>query len=88
MNREQIYRLIDEERSRQAVKWSNQHEWGQGDCSSPDVHWMTKVAVLTEELGEVSRAILDMDPNNLIEELVQLAAVAVACLESEDFRND
>jgi NTP pyrophosphatase (non-canonical NTP hydrolase) len=42
---------------------------------------MVKVAVLTEECGEVARAALDCDPDALREELVQVAAVAYAILE-------
>ena len=79
MKREQIYRLIDAERERQTVLWLQPHAWGIGDCSSPNVAPMVKVAVLAEESGEVARSILDgSDP---LEELVQVAAVAVAWLE-------
>ena len=52
------------------------------DCSSLDVPPIVKVAVLTEETGEVARAVLDDDTADLIRELVQVAAVAVAWLES------
>lgn len=79
MNRARVYALIDAERERQAIRWLVPHEWGVGDCSSPDVAPIVKVAVLSEETGEVARAILDRgDP---LEELVQVAAVAVAWLE-------
>ena len=79
MNRADVYRLIDAERERQAILWLQPHDWGVGDCSSPDVQPIVKAAVLSEETGEVARAILDKsDP---LEELVQVAAVAVAWLE-------
>jgi NTP pyrophosphatase (non-canonical NTP hydrolase) len=80
--RANIYKAIDTERDRQSEMWSKPHSWGQGDASSPDVAPMTKVAVLTEELGEVARAALELDNNQLQVELVQLAAVAVAWLEA------
>ena len=83
MNRAAVYALIDAERARQAEKWAAPHSWGQGDGSSPGVAPIVKVAVLSEECGEVARAVLDnayiMD---LRAELVQVAAVAVAWLES------
>lgn len=83
MNRAAIYRLISAERVRQSAKWSERHAWGQGDCSSSNVDQVVKVAVLTEEVGEVARAVLDItNPDHLRAELVQVAAVAVAWLES------
>ena len=70
---------LDAERERQADKWRGQHPWGTGDCSSQAVTPIVKAVVLSEECGEVSRAILDK--NDPLEELVQVAAVAVAWLE-------
>jgi NTP pyrophosphatase (non-canonical NTP hydrolase) len=79
-----IYSAIDAERKRQAEKWSGKHQWGEGDCSSLRVAPMVKMAVLTEEVGEVARAMLDTEETveALRAELVQVAAVAVAWLES------
>ena len=74
--RSDVYALIDAERVRQVEKWGRE-----GDCSSPLVSPPVKVAVLTEEVGEVARAVLDSDEGNLRDELVQVAAVAVAWLE-------
>lgn len=83
MNRSDIYALIDAERSRQAFKWDREHPWGHGDCSSHDVAPIVKVAVLTEEVGEVARAVLENSyVDQLAAELVQVAAIAVAWLES------
>ena len=74
MTRDDIWSAILAERARQAGTW------GYGDCSSPGVAAIVKVAVLSEETGEVARAILDsQDPRT---ELIQVAAVAVAWLES------
>jgi NTP pyrophosphatase (non-canonical NTP hydrolase) len=82
MTREAIWAAIELERHRQAAKWDREHDWGYGDCSSDGVPVTVKMAVLTEECGEVSRAVLDRKPDSLRDELVQVAAVAVAWLES------
>lgn len=82
MIRDNAITLVRAERERQQSKWSAIHDWGQGDCSSHAVETSTKVAVLTEEVGEVARAYLNRDLDNLRDELVQVAAVAVAMLES------
>jgi hypothetical protein len=72
---------VERERERQQAKWSGPHDHGSGDCSSPNVEMAVKVAVLTEEVGEVARAYLENDVNQLRTELVQVAAVAVAIIE-------
>ncbi len=82
MRRDRVYELIDAERNRQAEKFTGAHSWGQGDCSSLRVPKVVKAIVLGEECGEVSRAVLDRDDVQLRDELVQVAAVAVAWLES------
>lgn len=58
-------------------------------CKAARVSHEKKLAVLTEEVGEVARAIQDLWADrteakraHLREELVQVAAVAVAWLES------
>jgi hypothetical protein len=81
MTREAIWAAITRERFQQRAKWGGDHDWGRGDCSSPLVAPMVKAAVLSEECGEVARAVLDNDPEQLRRELVQVAAVAVAWLE-------
>ncbi len=81
MNRKDIYTLIDQERHHQTIKWAGMHSWGSGDASSTDVADIVKAAVLTEETGEVARAVLDSSPTEALRaELVQVAAVAVAWL--------
>ena len=82
MNRSDVYALIDRERRHQHSKWAAPHRWGVGDCSSGQVTDLCKTAVLAEEVGEVSRAVLDGTDNQLRAELVQVAAVAVAWLEA------
>jgi hypothetical protein len=81
LKRADIYERIEHERREQHAKWGGTHEWGVGDCSSPDVAITVKAAVLAEECGEVSRAVLDQDREQLRTELIQVAAVAVAWLE-------
>ena len=81
-HRADIYAAIDAERDRQIRKWGGKHDWGTGDCSSLDVHNIVKVSVLSEECGEVARAVLDLDNTQLRTELIQVAAVAVAWLEA------
>src|SRR5438552_26200 len=82
MTRGEIYAAIADERERQHRKWDRDHDHGHGDCSSAGVPDTVKVAVLTEETGEVARAFLDGDRAGLRRELVQVAAVAVAWLEA------
>jgi len=81
MNRVDIWAQIINERGRQAAKWNLEHDWGYGDCSSDQVSPAVKAAVLAEECGEVARSALD-GTLDLKDELVQVAAVAVAWLES------
>lgn len=82
MTRDEAFALVTAERERQEQKWNREHSWGFGSCASTAVHDAVKVMVLTEECGEVARAVLDMDDADLRTELVQVAAVAVAWLES------
>jgi len=52
-------------------------------CEDPTVTSGHKLSVLTEEVGEVARALNDNEPKeNLKAELIQVAAVAVAWAES------
>ena len=80
MTRDDIWAAILAERARQAEKWDGEHDWGIGDCSSDVVNASVKAAVLAEECGEVARAALD-GTIDLKDELIQVAAVAVAWLE-------
>lgn len=82
MVRMTVFDMIYDERVRQEKKWgASEGAWGKGDCSSPSVRPEVKVMVLGEEFGEVARAVLDHDDAGLEQELVQVAAVAVAWLE-------
>ena len=82
MKRSDIWREIKAERERQSRQWGDEHAWGEGDCSSHLVAPIVKAAVLNEECGEVARAVLDRDEDEIVNELIQVAAVAVAWLES------
>lgn len=82
MTREAIFAAITAERDRQRAKWGGDHSWGHGDCSGSGVPLPVKLAVLAEEFGEVARAVLERDQGALRAELTQVAAVAVAILES------
>ncbi len=66
---------ISEERFQQDIKW------GQDFDGRHHAYWLT---ILTEEIGEAARAILEHDLVNLREELVQSAAVIVSWLEFFD----
>lgn len=70
-----ILTRIVHERERQGVLW--------GDRRTPAIQW---VALLTEELGEVAKAVMEGDVASYEAELVHLAAVAVAALEQEQKR--
>lgn len=91
-----IWALVLQERQRQTKKWGHTsfesvaryvlNERGLPGDDLPDdmlkfIGIRTMEIVLNEEVGEVSRAILEDDLVGLQEELVQVAAVAVAMLE-------
>lgn len=89
--RAKVFALIADERDHQQTKWGGPHHWGNGDCSSAtvaaasqagDTASLLRLAVLTEELGEVARAVHERDLDGLAKELVQVAAVAVAWREA------
>jgi hypothetical protein len=80
---ERILTLVRAERARQ-----NEHvasgRW-RHTCADAAMDDYEKLAVLGEEFGEVARALLERRPlANLRDELVQVAAVAVAWAESAD----
>lgn len=71
---------VDDERERQE---NLKQEGAFADtCASPTMLPAMKLVVLTEEVGEVARALLEGDDAKLWEELIQVAAVAVAWAES------
>lgn len=79
MTRDQVIKLIREERRKQDKKWGRNR-------ILPNLLWN---AILTEEVGEVSNEILDSHlyelgevTDDLVKELVQVASVIFAWLES------
>jgi len=87
MNAFEITLALDVERERQTHLWDQDHDWGHGDCSSPDVPMLVKAAVLAEEAGEVVQAVLNAGPGkaasdpDVKREVIQTLAVAYAILE-------
>lgn len=68
---EHIWQLIVDERKYQEKKYGKQnHE---------PLKWL---AILMEEVGEASKEVLECQMPNYVEEMVQVAAVAVAALET------
>lgn len=89
-----VLAAIDAERDRQdSLIAAGRIPW---NCADTEVTDDRKLAVLTEELGEVAKALLwvadpeafdlDLRTLELRDELVQVAAVSVAWLESLDAR--
>lgn len=73
-----VFEKIRRERRDQDIVWG-------ADRTLDNMLWNT---ILIEEVGEVSRAILKKDRQNLHDELVQVAAVAVAWLENWERENN
>lgn len=73
MSTKSVLNDVAAERSRQLLKFGEQHH---------DPSWW--YVILGEEFGEVGRAIYEHLPTNYREELIQVAAVAVAAVEDYD----
>lgn len=74
MDMEDVFELIRAERRRQDAKWGPENRLQTGN---PD----KRMTILTEEHGEVAKAVNEHDREGMLKELVQVAAVAVAWLE-------
>lgn len=61
---------------------------GPRSVGNPKQDALMKLAILGEEYGEIAKAIMDGDRENLREEYVQVATCAVAALVCIDFIND
>ena len=71
MKKEKILDLISKERDNQDQKWGEQNH---------DIYkWL---AILGEEVGEVNKAALESQYDEIINELIQIGAVSVAMIES------
>lgn len=71
-----ILHEISAERRHQDAKWGSQRHLD-------DTYWAT---ILGEEFGEACQDALEANPVGLREELIQVAAVAVAWIEALDYR--
>ena len=71
MNTALIYERIRNERAEQDLKWGVQNH--------TPFKWLT---ILEEEVGEACKAALEDNGNEYEKELIQVAAVAVAAIES------
>ena len=67
---DEVLQEVYDERARQLAKWGEQRH---------DPAWW--LVILAEEMGEVARAIFEGDTRGYREELIQVAAVAVAAAE-------
>lgn len=67
-----VLALVREERRLQDIKWGSQRPLSAE-------RWML---ILMEEVGETAEAIMEEGPPEVMNELVQVAAVAVCALES------
>lgn len=76
MKTENVLKEVKHERHNQEIKW--------GEQNHQPLKWL---AILGEEVGETNKAILEDDLENYREELIQVAAVAVAMVESFDRDN-
>ena len=91
MTRENAIRLIDGERAFQVGKWGKNALEEQDNTEEEQCR---RVAILTEEVGEVSQAVLRLigtsgmsraqREEELMKELVQVAAVALAWIQTYD----
>lgn len=79
LTREDIFKLVNEERNRQDSLFGNQPR----NLSIP--FWMI---IASEEFGEISKAYIDYNYENLVTETIQTIAVLVAMLEDITFIKD
>lgn len=68
--RQRVHGLVDLECDLQDEKW--------GEQSHTHEKWLV---ILTEEIGEIARAVLETDPVSLVAEVIQAAAVCTHWLE-------
>lgn len=66
------FELVEKELLRQDERWG-------ADQNQHDMIWLT---ILAEEFGETAQAILQKQPIEITEELVQVAAVSIAWLKN------
>jgi hypothetical protein len=76
--------------SSESVRAIAKHGWNKTPFN-PDLDRYRKLAILTEEIGEVAKELCELElnpgswtPDNLVSELIQVASVAASWLECED----
>ena len=74
--KKEVLAAIESERDYQDKLWGVQNHLPE--------HWVT---ILMEEVGEAAKAVLENDSYEYADEMVQVAAVAIAALECH-FRNE
>lgn len=74
ITKEGFHDLVRIEREYQLKQW--------GDQKHSDEKWL---AILTEEVGEVAKAILEEDDVELLKEMCQVGAVLESWVTSRDF---
>lgn len=77
--REQAERAIRAQTEALALRESGHLEWLADDPRCPN---LIRLAALTEELGEVARALQDDDAEQISTELAQLAGIALAWMSA------
>lgn len=75
-NQKRVLELIRFERNRQDKKWGSDNL-----VFSPNP--LNHLAVISEEVGEAAKAILENNPGGYQTEILQIAAVCVAILEGQ-----
>lgn len=70
--RSHVFDFIDTERMKQDKKW--------GEQNHGKLYWL---GILSEEVGEMSKAIIEGNESEYWDELIQVASVAVAMMECE-----
>jgi len=73
MLRDRIFQLIEQERERQSLKFAS-------DPIASDTQFVT---IVTEELGEVCRAINQGKRAEMLKEMIQTCAVIIAHMEED-----
>lgn len=77
METQDVLGMVGAERIRQDTKWGRQDH--------PPFAWIT---ILAEEVGEAAKALLEGKRKRYVEEMIQVAAVAVAAVESQGRGNE
>ncbi len=75
--RETIFNAIDAERDHQDAKW--------GEQNHADDYWL---GIVMEEVGEVAKAVIERDDENVEGEIVQTMSVLMGWMECRGRRSE